>query len=451
MAVHPGRVSLAEIASCFEGVIPSPICTCSGDGVPNVTYLSIVHRIDEHHVGLSVQFFNKTRRNILENPRAQVLLVVPETGDQYRLDLAFERTVVSGEVFDRMRTRLEAVASQTGMTHVFALRGVDVFRVLDCRPLVAEAATASAGGGDHLDKLARCTARLAARSDLDALVNEALAALAEVYGVEHAFLMVPDEAGRTLYTIASRGFAVSGVGSEVAIGAGFIGVAAARRTAIRSTHLERDFKMSRAIRSEIARSGDEGLLDREIPVPGLPDARSQLVVPLVARDDLLGVLCLQSAAPGRFLADEERAMQILGRQLAACMALLTFDRDAAEPIPIEAPAPRVHGGAAATIKCYQSDDSVFVEGRYLVKGVPGRILRKLLRAYLDDGRTDFTNKEIRLDPELRLPEFHDNLEARLILLRRRLEERCGFVKIAHVARGQVRLVVERPIRMEVCR
>ena len=41
-------------------------------------------------------FFNKTRRNILENPRAQVIVVAPETTDQYRMELEFERTETAG-------------------------------------------------------------------------------------------------------------------------------------------------------------------------------------------------------------------------------------------------------------------------------------------------------------------------------------------------------------------
>ena len=66
-------VSLEAIRSCFEGVIPSTICTVAADGTPNVTYLSIVQYVDATHVALSFQFFNKTRANIERNPRAQVL------------------------------------------------------------------------------------------------------------------------------------------------------------------------------------------------------------------------------------------------------------------------------------------------------------------------------------------------------------------------------------------
>ncbi len=75
--------TLDAIASCFEGIVPATICSCASDGTPNVTYLSIVHRLDEWHVGLSYQFFNKTRKNVLDNPMAQVIVVSPDTADQY--------------------------------------------------------------------------------------------------------------------------------------------------------------------------------------------------------------------------------------------------------------------------------------------------------------------------------------------------------------------------------
>jgi adenylate cyclase len=158
--------ALEAIASCFEGIVPATICSCAADGTPNVTYLSIVHRLDEWHVGLSCQFFNKTRRNVLENPMVQVIVVSPDSADQYRLDLQYERTEVAGPVFDRMSTRLAAVASQTGMGQIFMLRGVDVYRVLDCRPVNAEIQAEAAPLRHYLagvelltDELATCLDR----------------------------------------------------------------------------------------------------------------------------------------------------------------------------------------------------------------------------------------------------------------------------------------------------
>src|SRR5262245_49672964 len=89
-------VPLDHIASCFEGVIPATICSCDREGTPNLTYLSLVHRVDADHVGLSWQFFNKTRNNILENPSVQVIVTAPQTFEQFRLDLHYERTDTGG-------------------------------------------------------------------------------------------------------------------------------------------------------------------------------------------------------------------------------------------------------------------------------------------------------------------------------------------------------------------
>jgi adenylate cyclase len=95
----------------------------------------------------------------------------------------------------------------------------------------------------------------------------------------------------------------------------------------------------------------------------------------------------------------------------------------------------------AEVRYYLHDASTFVDGDYLVKGVPGRILWKLLNEWRTDGRVDFTNREVRLDPALELPAFKDNFETRLILLKRRLEERDAPARIETTGRGQFRLHV----------
>jgi hypothetical protein len=70
-----------------------------------------------------------------------------------------------------------------------------------------------------------------------------------------------------------------------------------------------------------------------------------------------------------------------------------------------------------------------------------------VRDYAATRRTDFTNRELRLDPAIRLPDLGDNLEARLILLERRLTERSPFLRIEKTGRGRFRLRVARPVKL----
>jgi len=69
-------------------------------------------------------------------------------------------------------------------------------------------------------------------------------------------------------------------------------------------------------------------------------------------------------------------------------------------------------------------------------------------ASAQENRDEFSSKEIRLDPEVGLPEIKDNLEARLIALRKRLEERVAHLRVEKTGRGRFRLRVARELVLE---
>ena len=100
------------------------------------------------------------------------------------------------------------------------------------------------------------------------------------------------------------------------------------------------------------------------------------------------------------------------------------------------------------MKHYPANSSIFLGEDYLIKGVAGAIFWRLLGLYAESGRTEFTNRELRLDPALKLPDIDDNLEARLILLQRRLCERGNDILIEKTGRGRFRLVLNRGVLLQ---
>jgi predicted pyridoxine 5'-phosphate oxidase superfamily flavin-nucleotide-binding protein len=130
--------SLAEVSLCCEGAVPAVVATASASGVPNVTYLSRVHVVDDERVALSNQFFSKTSRNLVENPRASILLLDPTSYDQFRLSLVYERTERRGPVFERLRADVDALGALEGMQDVFRLRAADIYRVESIERVLAD-------------------------------------------------------------------------------------------------------------------------------------------------------------------------------------------------------------------------------------------------------------------------------------------------------------------------
>jgi len=437
------------------------LATCGRDGEPNVTYVSQLFYVDAKHLALSCQFFNKTRRNLGENPHATAVVHDPRDFRAWRIQLRYLRSETSGPLFDTMAARIQVIASHTGMAGVFRLLSADVCEVVAIEPIerlllpeplafAARSEELPDGPLTELRGLQCITERIARAPNLEGLLEAALSALDEVFGFTHSMLFVPEGTECRLVAIGTHGYGEGGVGGEIAIGAGLVGTVASSRRMMRLAGLSGELRYGRAIRDQFARSAGDASLRPEVPLPGLADAQAALALPLLAGDELVGVLAVESRDPLAFDEWDEAFLQIVGNQIATAIERLQEDEDA----PALAPAPSAPAPAAAKAAArrrfvyYRNDDCIFVDGDYLIRNVPAKILWKLLNQHRAAGQREFSNRELRLDPALGLPAYKDNLESRLILLRRRLEAKCPEVRLVPVRRGRFALELAAEIELE---
>ena len=437
-------LNLGALRGAMEGICASSLCTCDPDGIPNASMISQVHWVDEHHVALSYQFFNKTRANLLATRQASVAMTDARTMARWRLQLDFVETQTEGPLFEIMKAKLAGIASLHGLEGVFRLLGADIFRVVSVEALAPAVLAPPRRGVSLLAASRACIADLSATTDFDELADAALDGLVTHFGIAHAMLLMAEGDGR-LFTIASRGYAAPGTGAEVLPGEGVIGVAAREGVPIRIGHFSADYRYGAAIGAAALSAGLLAEPPRSVPFPGLGTPHSQIAVPILSEGCVAGVLFAESSESMRFWHEDEDALVIVAAQIGAQIALLRRDEPAAE-IPL--PAPVAPDSRIVTVRHYTRDDSIFPDHNYLIKGVAGAILWRLLREHCATGRIDFTNRELRLDQSLRLPLYAENLDARLVLLRRRLEERGSCLRIEKTGRGQFRLVTEARVALE---
>lgn len=118
-----------QMKSAMLGIIPTCMSTCSPDGEPNTTYISQVWYVDPHHLAVSCQFFNKTTRNVRNNPPAHIMTTCVETYALWRVRAHFVQAQTSGPLYDEMADQLDVIASMSGMEDVFRLISADIYKV----------------------------------------------------------------------------------------------------------------------------------------------------------------------------------------------------------------------------------------------------------------------------------------------------------------------------------
>ncbi|MES1263646.1 MAG: GAF domain-containing protein [Peristeroidobacter soli] len=444
-------LTLFGVRRMMEGVIPPTMCTASADRMPNVSYLSLAEYVDPLHIALSYQFFNRSRENVLATRRAALTLDDPYTGAGVVLQLEYLRTETEGPVFERLRAKLMGVASHAGMDQVFHLRGADIYRVVELRRVPGRIELPAAEPRVDLATNSRLLSeRMANCGEMAELLDTLLDGLGELLRIDNAMLWLFDSAQQALTLLASRGYEIGGTGAEISTGDGIVGTAVREGVPIRVGHMMNMARYARAARDRADALGFEPMQKSEIPLPGLKEPRSQLAVPLRARGRVLGALLVESKHDQHFGYDDEDALMLLCGQFAVAMSLM----QPAEPEPPREPAKVAEppsgdaAGPAVKLRKYSRDNSVFLDDVYLIRGVAGAILWKLVDEFLRCGRREFSNRELRRAPELRLPDVQDNLEVRLLLLQRRLAEQNAAIQLEKAGRGRLRLNVARPIQLQ---
>ena len=397
---RPGRraaavsdvVGLESIRDCLRAGLPSPMATCAPDGTPHISYILQVQYLDRERVATSRQPFNRALADLDACPYAQALVVRPVTAEEFRLDLQLPAhghrgRGVRGDAREPRRDRL-AHGHGPGLPAA--------------RPGRAPRAALHAGSG--AGPASRSAPSSPIRSCRSSSSRAASSAPTTYEEATHEVIDALDDLFGFRYAVAARG----------------------------RGHRRRH-RVDRHRREPPAR-------DRHgEPRPGARDGRGDRRPRRCGRarprrpgrgpERRGGPARRGQGRPRRALSRERGAERVRGadRGPAADHRRARRRRAGGARRARHRPA-RASGDPPIELVYYQADDTVLCDSAYIVKGAPGRILWSMLKAHVDSGRTQFSNRELRLDESLELPAGNDNLEARLLVLRRRLADLgCGVV------------------------
>jgi len=149
-----------------------------------------------------------------------------------------------------------------------------------------------------LEALIEIGQELVSTTDLQSLLQRVLDVSRDVFQFDNAIIRLLDESGGKLITAASYGYGPHAVAREIALGYGIMGQVARSQSPMRVPDV------------------------RSAPdyVEGIQEARSELAVPLMARERLVGVFNVESTRLNAFSEEDQSTLEILGRQAATAIA-----------------------------------------------------------------------------------------------------------------------------------
>lgn len=414
------EIRLSQLRHCFQGIVPALICTHDQEGTPNISYLSHVDFVSEGEIALSNQFFSKTKRNVLATKRALLIVYLPGTLQQYELRLCFCRSETSGELFEKMALRLSIIAATEGKAHVYELLSSDIYRVESIRPRLGMTSAPAILPPPELLRTGFTPGEIALgfAESLNARslgTKEAMLLLLKAVrfglGFEDCFLYQNDRPVEGPEFFADHANVIRKVTNY------------GKPIMLSGLQLLRRYYNSLLPEKEQFR---ERSLSR------------QLAIPVVAQGKVLAVLILED---DRMESWDYELVSAL-KSMCATLALRLAQEKSGES-PEKAP-------ATLHFRFHEESETLFLNDVSFMRNLPAKILSYILQKATDPRARLFSNQEIICALQGAFPtEGKVNFEARLILIKKRLESRGLPLRLVTKGRGVFEFIVDPGIQFHL--
>jgi len=167
----------------------------------------------------------------------------------------------------------------------------------------------------EIEIIEKVASQISKTLNLDAIAKTMLISMEEYFDFKHSMILLLNNSQSALKVIATHGYKEEGIGAEVKIGVGVIGMVAKKKRLMRMANLGAQKQYMQAIRQQIQPSEDT-VVEEEISLPGLKNAESQVAIPMLMEDELIGVFSVESDQVNIFDKSDELIIKILANQTA---------------------------------------------------------------------------------------------------------------------------------------
>ena len=151
--------------------------------------------------------------------------------------------------------------------------------------------------------------------DVNFIASAILNAMDEFFGFKYSMILLVDEKMQKLNVLACHGYDIKGIGASVKLGVGVIGIVAKKKKMMRMANLGMQRSYMKAIKNQISPE-EKKKLGNEVELPGLKNAESQVAIPMLFNNELIGVLSVESEKVNIFNNSDELLIGILANQTA---------------------------------------------------------------------------------------------------------------------------------------